>query len=60
MIIEGILLFQFDEIIEHLNMKIFVDTDADVRLARRIQVRYKTLRLRLRCMPLHGILLGVR
>mmetsp|Transcript_2298 Transcript_2298/g.4663 ORF Transcript_2298/g.4663 Transcript_2298/m.4663 type:complete len:492 (-) Transcript_2298:708-2183(-) len=36
-IIEGILLFQFDEIVEHLNMKIFVDTDDDVRLARRIQ-----------------------
>eukprot|EP00959_Pyramimonas_sp_CCMP1952_P438138 9172301-Pyramimonas_sp.AAC.1 len=36
-IIEGILLFQFEEILEKLNMKIFVDTDDDVRLARRIQ-----------------------
>ncbi|KAK3264545.1 Uridine kinase-like protein 1, chloroplastic [Cymbomonas tetramitiformis] len=36
-IIEGILLFQFDEILSLLNMKIFVDTDDDVRLARRIQ-----------------------
>mmetsp|Transcript_7348 Transcript_7348/g.12684 ORF Transcript_7348/g.12684 Transcript_7348/m.12684 type:complete len:495 (-) Transcript_7348:439-1923(-) len=36
-IIEGILLFQFAELLEKLNMKIFVDTDDDVRLARRIQ-----------------------
>jgi len=36
-IIEGILLFQFEQIVEQLNMKIFVDTDDDVRLARRIQ-----------------------
>eukprot|EP00239_Pterosperma_sp_CCMP1384_P003911 CAMPEP_0197845428 /NCGR_PEP_ID=MMETSP1438-20131217/2366_1 /TAXON_ID=1461541 /ORGANISM="Pterosperma sp., Strain CCMP1384" /LENGTH=392 /DNA_ID=CAMNT_0043456723 /DNA_START=359 /DNA_END=1537 /DNA_ORIENTATION=- len=36
-IIEGILLFQFPDILEQLNMKIFVDTDDDVRLARRIQ-----------------------
>jgi len=36
-IVEGILLFQFEEILEKLNMKIFVDTDDDVRLARRIQ-----------------------
>lgn len=36
-IIEGILILHIPEIREMLNMKIFVDTDDDVRLARRIQ-----------------------
>eukprot|EP00803_Ostreobium_quekettii_P006270 evm.model.scf_174.2 EVM.evm.TU.scf_174.2 scf_174:14495-25490(+) len=36
-IIEGILVLHIDEIRELLNMKVFVDTDDDVRLARRIQ-----------------------
>ena len=36
-IVEGILVLQFEKIRELLNMKIFVDTDDDVRLARRIQ-----------------------
>ena len=36
-IIEGILVLQFEKIRDVLNMKIFVDTDDDVRLARRIQ-----------------------
>lgn len=36
-IIEGILVLQFEKIRNALNMKIFVDTDDDVRLARRIQ-----------------------
>lgn len=36
-IIEGILVLHIEEIRDLLNMKIFVDTDDDVRLARRIQ-----------------------
>ena len=36
-IIEGILILQSVEVREMLNMKIFVDTDDDVRLARRIK-----------------------
>eukprot|EP00803_Ostreobium_quekettii_P000805 evm.model.scf_655.4 EVM.evm.TU.scf_655.4 scf_655:45614-53087(+) len=36
-IIEGIMVLHIDEIRELLNMKIYVDTDDDVRLARRIQ-----------------------
>ncbi|GAB4817832.1 hypothetical protein N2152v2_004878 [Parachlorella kessleri] len=36
-IIEGILVLHMEEIRERLNMKVFVDTDDDVRLARRIQ-----------------------
>jgi uridine kinase len=36
-IIEGILVLHMEEIRELLNMKIYVDTDDDVRLARRIQ-----------------------
>jgi uridine kinase len=47
-IFEGILLFQFEKIVQLLNMKIFVDTDDDVRLARRIQVR---LRFGLKLFP---------
>ncbi len=35
-IIEGILLFDFPEIVNLLDMKIFVDTDADVRILRRL------------------------
>lgn len=36
-IVEGILIFHDVRVREFMNMKIFVDTDADVRLARRIQ-----------------------
>lgn len=36
-ILQGILVFHDPHVRELLNMKIFVDTDADVRLARRIQ-----------------------
>ncbi|EFJ49474.1 hypothetical protein VOLCADRAFT_59311 [Volvox carteri f. nagariensis] len=36
-IVEGILVLAMEEIREQLNMKIYVDTDDDVRLARRIQ-----------------------
>lgn len=36
-IIEGILVLHMKEVRDLLNMKIFVDTDDDVRLARRIQ-----------------------
>ena len=35
-IIDGILLFAFPEIVDLLDIKIFVDTDADVRVVRRI------------------------
>ena len=35
-IIEGILLFAVPEIVDELDIKIFVDTDADVRILRRI------------------------
>ena len=36
-LVEGILLFYMPEILEMLDMKIFVDEDADTRLARRIR-----------------------
>lgn len=36
-IIEGILLFHKKEIVDLLDMKLFVDTDADIRLARRVR-----------------------
>lgn len=36
-IVEGILLFYYDEIKELFTIKIFVDTDPDVRIIRRIQ-----------------------
>lgn len=36
-IFEGILAFHSAEVLEMLDMKIFVDTDADVRLARRLK-----------------------
>jgi len=36
-IIEGILLFHRKEIVDRLDMKLFVDTDADTRLARRVR-----------------------
>ncbi|CAI5463292.1 unnamed protein product, partial [Closterium sp. Yama58-4] len=36
-ILEGILVFHDPAVRAHMNMKIFVDTDADVRLARRIR-----------------------
>ena len=35
-ILEGILIFANDELLRRLNMKIYVDTDADVRILRRI------------------------
>ncbi len=35
-ILEGILIFANDELLKRLNMKIYVDTDADVRILRRI------------------------
>lgn len=35
-IIEGILLFAIPEVVELLDMKVFVDTDADVRILRRV------------------------
>ena len=37
MIIEGILIFECKELTDLLDIKIFVDTDADVRLCRRIK-----------------------
>ena len=37
MIVEGILIFECKELIDLLDIKIFVDTDADVRILRRIQ-----------------------
>lgn len=36
-IFEGILVFHSPEILEMLDMKVFVDTDADIRLARRLK-----------------------
>lgn len=36
-IVEGILVLHMEEVRDFLNMKIYVDTDDDVRLARRIQ-----------------------
>ncbi|RZC77008.1 hypothetical protein C5167_001157 [Papaver somniferum] len=36
-LLEGILIFHDSRVREMMNMKIFVDTDADVRLARRIR-----------------------
>lgn len=36
-IFEGILTFHSAEVLECLDMKIFVDTDADIRLARRLK-----------------------
>ena len=38
-IVEGILVLHMEEIRDMLNMKIYVDTDDDVRLARRCGVR---------------------
>eukprot|EP01126_Amoeba_proteus_P061448 TRINITY_DN824_c0_g2_i12.p1 TRINITY_DN824_c0_g2~~TRINITY_DN824_c0_g2_i12.p1 ORF type:complete len:271 (-),score=33.73 TRINITY_DN824_c0_g2_i12:221-1033(-) len=35
-VLEGILIFHKDEIVKLMDMKVFVDTDADVRLARRV------------------------
>ena len=35
-VLEGILVFEYKELLEKLDMKIFVDTDADVRILRRI------------------------
>lgn len=35
-LLEGILIFENRELLERLDMKIFVDTDADVRIVRRI------------------------
>jgi uridine kinase len=39
-IIEGILIFFTKEIREMMDMKIFVDTDSDVRLARRSNFKF--------------------
>lgn len=36
-VLEGILIFENPEILERLDIKIFVDTDADVRIIRRIK-----------------------
>lgn len=36
-IFEGILVFHSPEILDMLDMKVFVDTDADIRLARRLR-----------------------
>lgn len=36
-IFEGILVFHSPEILNMLDMKVFVDTDADIRLARRLK-----------------------
>lgn len=36
-IFEGILVFHSPEILDMLDMKVFVDTDADIRLARRLK-----------------------
>ncbi len=36
-ILDGLLLFALPELREHLDAKIFVDTDADIRILRRIQ-----------------------
>ena len=35
-LVEGILIFAVPELVELMDMKVFVDTDADVRLARRV------------------------
>ena len=37
LVVEGILLFVLPELTEQLDLKLFVDTDADVRILRRIQ-----------------------
>lgn len=36
-IFEGILVFHSPEVLKLLDMKVFVDTDADIRLARRLK-----------------------
>ena len=36
MIIEGILIFASKELVDEMDIKIFVDTDADVRILRRV------------------------
>lgn len=36
-IFEGILVFHSPEVLDMLDMKVFVDTDADIRLARRLK-----------------------
>jgi uridine kinase len=36
-LLEGLLLFSLPEIREQIDVKIFVDTDADIRILRRIQ-----------------------
>ena len=35
-LVEGILIFAVPELVELMDMKVFVDTDADIRLARRV------------------------
>lgn len=41
LIVEGILIFQDKRLCEQMDIKIFVDTDADVRILRRIQRDYR-------------------
>ena len=36
-IVEGILIFEYKELCKEMDIKIFVDTDADIRIIRRIQ-----------------------
>lgn len=36
-IFEGILVFHSPEVLKLLDMKVFVDTDSDIRLARRLK-----------------------
>lgn len=36
-IFEGILVFHSQDVLDMLDMKVFVDTDADIRLARRLK-----------------------
>eukprot|EP01127_Copromyxa_protea_P008308 TRINITY_DN1908_c0_g1_i1.p1 TRINITY_DN1908_c0_g1~~TRINITY_DN1908_c0_g1_i1.p1 ORF type:complete len:270 (-),score=48.07 TRINITY_DN1908_c0_g1_i1:72-881(-) len=36
-VLEGILIFHKDNIVDLMDMKVFVDTDADIRLARRVR-----------------------
>ena len=43
-IVEGILIFEDPELRDLMDIKVFVDTDADERLMRRILKRYKRKR----------------
>ncbi|XP_065668648.1 uridine-cytidine kinase-like 1 isoform X2 [Hydra vulgaris] len=50
-IFEGIMTFVCEELLELLDMKIFVDTDSDIRLARRLKRDISE-----RCRDIHGVL----